>query len=178
MKKAWLIFGIIMILLFIVAAFFYMSLVTPKSGNFANLTNPAENLNIDEIKQQFDSTFIYYLLASIKAYNLHNPPLSSNQPKIEIVIGNDAYSAVIDSGKILVDKRKIDNPDIRITTSLDEAAKMVKYSNYVKTSFEEGKSSIELITGKTELFSKGYLNLYTELTGKSITGNVIRIYAD
>lgn len=55
---------------------------------------------------------------------------------------------------------------------------MIRDKNYVEESFRNGKSSIELVAGKTELFEKGYLALYTKITGKSITGSAIKIFAD
>lgn len=47
---------------------------------------------------------------------------------------------------------------------------------YIKQSVQEGKTSFELKASYTTLFSKGYLNIYKEITGKSFTGSVIRIF--
>ena len=47
---------------------------------------------------------------------------------------------------------------------------------YIKESFSSGKSEFELVANKATLFSKGYLSLYKDLTGKGITGSVIGIY--
>lgn len=175
----WIVFSVVLVVILVIGMFLYMSLFKPKkSQGFTVLKNPAEDLSIDEVQQQFNEDFVYYLLASIKAYNLHNPPLSSDKPRMDILVGDDKYSAIVDHGKIVVSKGFIDEPDVRITASKYEAAMMVKYPEYVKKSFEDGKSSIDLIAGKTILFSKGYLNLYNEVTGKSVTGNVLKIYSD
>ena len=178
MKRGWWIFfGVLGVVLFFIGAFLYMSLAKPKSsGEQTVLQNPANGLTFEEAKLKFDESFVYFLLVAIKAYELHNPPLSSDSPKIEIVVGDKPFSAIIDKGQILVATRNIDNPDIRINTPLDEAVLMVQNPNYVPNSFADGKSGIELLASKTTLFSKGYLGLYTELTGKSVTGNVARIY--
>ncbi len=45
--------------------------------------NPAEGLSVEQAIVEFDESFVYYLLFNIKAYNLHNPPLSSAEPRIE-----------------------------------------------------------------------------------------------
>ena len=176
----WIVFSVILVVALFIGMFLYMSLFKPRnnSGQFTALKNPADNLTIDQVAEKFDEEFVYYLLASIKAYNLHNPPLSSEKPRINIMVGDDSYSAIIDAGRILVSKELVENPDIKIVTTKSEAAMMVKYPDYVKPSFESGKSSIELLAGKTALFSKGYLNLYTEVTGKSVTGNVLKIYSE
>lgn len=178
MKRGWLIFlGIVLVLVVLLGGFFYYALAKPKSNNqMRALENPAANLSIEEARARFDESFIYYLLASIKAYNLHAPPLSSDAPKIEIAVGDKVFSAVVNKGEILVNNKAINNEDIRITTPLDEAIAMIKYPDYVQSSFADGKSDIELVASKTTLFAKGYLSLYTELTGKSVTGNVFRIY--
>lgn len=178
-KRGWLVLGIGIVIVFFLIAFFYFALASPKidfDKKHGKLANPAENLTFEEVKLAFNEDFVYYLLYSIKAYNLHNVPLTNDLPRIEIKVGNEVYSAVIQNGEMLVAKESIENPDVRIVTSLEEAAKMVKYSDYVKTSFESGSSDIEMLANKATLFSKGYLNLYTEVTGKSITGNVVRIY--
>ncbi|MBI3334600.1 hypothetical protein HYZ97_03880 [Candidatus Pacearchaeota archaeon] len=181
-RGRWMIWAsLIGVIILVVALFLYYSLVSPDySAQYQGtrvLVNPAANLSLEEVEQQFDETFVYYLLAASKAYNLHNPPLSSDTPKIEIVVGDDTYSAVIEDGEILVAQSALENEDIRLITSTNEAAKMVKYPSSIKESFGSGSSQVELLASKTILFSKGYLNLYTELTGKSIAGNVVRIYA-
>ncbi|MEK6927109.1 MAG: hypothetical protein AABX11_01620 [Nanoarchaeota archaeon] len=169
--------SIVFVVLLLIGMFFYFALFKP-SGNVVTLQNPAKDLSLKETEQQFDESFVSYLLYSIKAYNLHNPPLSSNYPKIEILVGESVYYAVVKDSQVMVSKDVLDEVDVRIVTSLSEAAKMVKYPDSVKQSFEEGVSRIDLIASKTSLFSKGYLSLYTEITGKSITGNVVRIYSD
>ena len=160
--------------------FLYMSLFKPKnnSGNYVTLKNPAADLSIDQVVQQFDEEFVYYLLFQIKAYNLHNPPLSSDTPKINILVGEDEYSAIIEKGNIIVSKKFAAEQDIMIVTTKKEAAMMIKYPDYVKDSFAKKESSIEMSAGKATLFSKGYLNLYQEVTGKSVSGNVIKIYTE
>ena len=140
--------------------------------------NPILNLTDEQAVMFFDESFVFYLLHSIKAYDLHNPPLSSDYPRIEINVVDEVYSAVVVKGLINVTRGQIANEDIVIKTTKEEAVKMLRDKNYVTKSFNEGFSTIELVAGKTTLFTKGYLNLYDELMGKSITGNLIRIFID
>ncbi len=128
------------------------------------LVNPTQGLSLEEAIKKFDDKFIYYLLVSIKAYDLHNPPFSSNIPKIEIYVDKDIYYGKISEGKITVGKGNIENPDITIRTTKEEAVKMIQNKNYIADSFKNGLSSIELNAGKLELASKGYLNLYNQFS--------------
>jgi len=47
---------------------------------------------------------------------------------------------------------------------------MLQNKDYISESFQSGASKMEMVAGKTELASKGYLEIYTGITGKSITG--------
>ena len=140
------------------------------------IKNPAQNLNIEQAKQNFDEGFIFYLLVNINAYQLHNPPMSSDTPKIEIIVEDQKFNAEVDSGTINVKKGTISEKDIVIRTTKDEALKMMNNKSYVEQSFKVGNSQIEMINSKTTLFSKGYLGLYEDITGKSLTGSAIKIF--
>lgn len=129
------------------------------------LINPVKNITDAEAKQKFDESFVRYLLYSIKANELHNPPLSSETPKINIFVDELTFSAEILENSITVTKSKFPASDINIRTTKDEAIKMLRQKDYVASSFNSGASQIELIASKTKLFSKGYLQLYTDLTG-------------
>lgn len=179
--RLWL--SIILVFVLILIIFLFFALAKPnysdsydgklKSGE---IVNPVSGLSNEEAVSQFDENFVVYLLISIEAYNLHNPPLSSNKPKIGIYVSDKVFNAVISRGQIDVEEGKIDNEDIAIDTTKEEAVLMLRDKNYIVESFNSGKSSVELKADKATLFAKGYLNLYSKLTGKSITGNVIRIY--
>jgi hypothetical protein len=155
----------------------YEEKYTDKIGS-GELVNPITGLSTDQAVSQFNESFVYYILFSIKAYNLHNPALSSDTPKIEFFIGNDVYGAEISDGEISVTRGEISEKDIVIRTTREEAVKMLQDSMYIKKSFSAERSQIDLIAGKATLFGKGYLNIYTELTGNGITGSVVRIYVD
>jgi len=127
------------------------------------LVNPVKGLSLEEAVRKFDASFVYYLLASIKAYNLHEAPFSSDLPKIIIFLEDDAYYGKIVDGKIIVGKGKIEDADIIIYSSKEEVIKIMQDRNYVKQSFSEGLSKIELKSDKLELYSKGYLDLYEEI---------------
>lgn len=160
-----LIVAVIGILIFVL--FFY-----PKN-------NQPSNNNVIVDKTQVGIEQVNFLLYTIKAYNLHNPPLSKNTPKIEIVIDNEVFSSEIIKGKILTERKTIENADIKIKTGKSEFLRILSSNDIkkaVQESAEAGNLEIEMLAGKLELASKGYLNVYKEVTGKSLTGNIIKIF--
>ncbi|MDO8563408.1 MAG: hypothetical protein Q7R87_00175 [Nanoarchaeota archaeon] len=179
-----LILGIVLVVVFFIGAFLYFALVGvdyssryndyEKSGQ---LVNPTLKLSTEEAVDNFNEDFVYYMLYQIGFYNLRENALTGDKPRILIYADEDFYSAEINKGEIIVSKEKIGNPDVIIWTSKLEGVLMLQDSNYVVKSFNEGKSKIELVADKSSLFSKGYLKIYSKLTGKSVTGNIIRIYS-
>ena len=53
---------------------------------------------------------------------------------------------------------------------------MIKTKDYVKQSFKDKRSTIELKAEKSTLFAKGYLRFYNEISGESLTGSVVEVY--
>lgn len=137
------------------------------------IINPAKNMSHGQAIGNFDESFVYYVLYSLKAYNLHPAPFSDEKPKMEFVIGEDTYNAIINEGEIIVAKGPIDGEDIVIQTSKEEIVKMLEDEDYIRDSFNSGGSTLTLVAGKTELAGKGYINLYTGISGKSIVGFLI-----
>jgi len=178
-----LIVSLILVILLAVILLYYFLVFSPdynkvyeKKIDNGEIINPVLNKTVEKAVEVFNESFIYYVLVQIKAYNLHNPSLSSDTPKIEFYVDSDVYNVVVDKGAITVSEGFISGPDVRIRTTKTEAVKMVQDSTYISKSFNDGKSSFEQIAGVVTLASKGYINLYKELTGNSITGSVIKIY--
>lgn len=175
----WLGVSIGLVVLLIGMMFFFYALAGKDYGEKYSSNennNPVINLSNEQAIERFDESFVKYLLVEIKAYNLHRPPLSNELPSMKLEIGPKVYFAKVDNGEIIVSENETKNVDIIISTSIEESVKMLRNSAYISESFSSGDSRITLLADKTTLFGKGYLKLYTELTGKSITGNVVRIY--
>lgn len=178
MKKFWLIFGVILIVVLAVGLFFYFVTAKPnyEKQDIEKPIKQGENLSnivIEEIH-------IAYILNELGAYNLHNSPLSSDKPRIEVQVDEEKFAAEIDKGIINVEKGSSEGPDIKIITTREEVINAIiskEIKNYIKNSVNEGKTRLKLVAGYTELFSKGYLSLYQELTGKSFSASVIRIFS-
>ena len=171
-----LIVGIILVLMLIICAFLYLALSKPnypKQVVNNPITGSTENLVIGE-------EHLLYVLSELGAYNLHNPPASGDTPKIEVLVDSDKFNAEVQGGKLSVQKGESSSPDIRISTTRSEVISAISSGNvkeYMKSSVNSKKTNVELVEGYSRLFFKGYLTLYQEMTGKSMTGSVIRIFS-
>lgn len=171
--KIFLVAFIIVLLLVAIALLSYIFLIrgedrSQKYGSMeasGQIINPLSKLSQEQAIAQFNESFVYYLLYKIKAYNLHNPPASSDTPKLELKIEQDVYNAEVIKGEIIVSKGEIMNEDVLITTSKKEAIQMLKDKSYIVSSFSKGLSGVEPKAKETTLFLKGYLQLYEDLTG-------------
>ena len=170
-----IIFFVVIIMILVVGVCFLFFISSKPNVIVVELKNPAQNLNDTDAVSQFNESFVFYLLYKIGAYKLHSSPFASGNPKIGFIIEETNYTAEIFSGNISVRKNLEENVDIIIRTNKQEAVKMIKDKDYIEKSFSEGMSTIDLVSSKKDLFAKGYLGLYTELTGKSVTGNIIRV---
>lgn len=104
---------------------------------------------------------INYMSVKLYLYNLHNIPLTNNNPRIQAYIDNTQYFIEIINGEIYVKKGIVENPDAIIRTTLDEVAKIIENSEYAKGSLNSGKTSIEITGNKITLLLKGYFKLYS-----------------
>lgn len=176
-KVTWaIIVGVVLILIFIVAAFFYLALASP-SNQKQELLNPTFGVSLNEVV--IEEQHVSYVLNEIGAYKLHNMPLTGEKPIIEVKIEDEVFNCEISSGKIKTTKGNGDSPDLRIISTRQEIMNALNSSNIkesVKNSVVSGEIDLEIVGGYTTLFQKGYLSLYQDLTGKSISGGVIKIF--
>ncbi|MDO8528304.1 MAG: hypothetical protein Q7S06_00215 [Nanoarchaeota archaeon] len=119
-------------------------------------------LNVADI----ETKLVNYASVVLKLYNLHNIPFTRITPKVQIYIDNAAYNLEVRKGNIIIEKGEAKNPDIIIRTTTEEIFKMIETNGYAKESISSGRTSIEMVAGKIILFSKGYLTLYNEFSGK------------
>lgn len=180
-KKLWpFVLGIVFLVLVLAGMFFYFVTASPnKPRAGTEVQNPIKDLTIEQAILQFNGEYIRYLVFAIGGWKLHNPPLSDETPKIKVIVDNEVFISEIVNGEIKTEKKETENEDMIIRTTKQEIVNSIKSSdmkNYIKQSIQDGKTSLELKAGYTTLFSKGYLNLYQDITGKSFTGSVVRIF--
>ena len=175
-KMRRLVIGLIIAAVVIILAgvFLYFSNQNPKPEG---KTITKESLSTTEISEDH----IAYVLYQIGASKLKKIPLTGNTPKINFIIVPESYKAEVINGMISVSSGIWENPDIIITSSKEEiinAIASLSIKEYIKSSVSSGKTTIDMKAGYTELFAKGYLSLYEEITGKSLTGSMIRRFSD
>lgn len=177
-----IIFGVLLILLIVFAAGFFIK--KPKTIEIV-LENPLKNIilvnsnaegevNIEKVIEQgvmeFNEDYINYILVALGTNYLHNSILGGN-PFLELFLENEVWNSEITNGMPDSRKGQIDNEDLRITMSKEEAVKAILSQDiieFMKQSVANGNTKIEMVAGKVELFSKGYLDMYKELTGEEI----------
>lgn len=155
---------------------------TSSSGSGSKLENPMnaivlENTKYGTVNQtavlekgvlNFNESYINYLFSALGTSYLHKSTLGYGNPKIEMVMGDETWNSEL--GNVLkIQKSPSDDPDIRVKMSKEEAVRALLSSNikqYMKDDVSNGKIQIEMIAGKIELYSKGYLDMYKGLTGK------------
>lgn len=98
-----------------------------------------------------------------------NSMIGYGNPIIEFSIEDETWTAEVDNGNLLTEKTTSDNEDLRITLSKEEAVNAIlspDIENFMKESVTNGNTGIEMIAGKIELGSKGYLGMYKQITGE------------
>ena len=140
------------------------------------------NLNIDEINAlvhlekpeiiyeneipQINETEITYLIHALGGDNLHKPPFTDNYPQIEVSTSQKLFTSYIVDGEIQTYLGKSPDPDLQIRLNRDTLINIIN-SNDAKAATKDAISKqlvgVTIISDKTELFLKGYLELYDTL---------------
>ena len=166
------VFLLILLLVFVVYFLFFVgrdySAVYEQRLASGEIKNPLENLSVEEAVENFNEDFVYYFLVANKAYNLRDTILDDHPPHLEFNIDGEIYTGIIDDGEISVVKENRVDEDIIISTSKEEAVKMMLDDDYIEESVANGATEIGLVASKTKLAAKGYLDLYEEMTGEKI----------
>lgn len=146
------------------------------SSNNLNETNSSEDLIINEseiINQavlNFNESYIDYILFGLGCEKLHSG-IGFGNPIIETVVDNEEFtSEIIDKIPRTAHANFVNNSDIKIKISKDIAIKSLLSNDiklFIKDSVKNNNIEIEKVAGDVELFSKGYLDLYKELSSNN-----------
>ena len=124
---------------------------------------------IEQALLEFDVNYINYILIALGINNLYKSKVGFGNPKVEFDLDGEVWSSEINNGNLNTKKESIDDEDIRIIVSKKEIIEslLVKdIEGFMIESVKSGRTSIEMISGKPELLSKGYLKMYSGLTGE------------
>ena len=159
----------IAILTLIVVLIYYTAKPDYFTGTGTKLVPPWNESNLQNI--EINEKAITYILYKFEANNLHNPPLSSNTPKIEFVVDDEVFGSEIKDKKIVTTKGDISNEDIRILSSRQSIIDIITASfsvSAIQAEIDNGSMKLEIIEDKATLFAKGYLSLYKKFTGDDV----------
>jgi len=125
----------------------------------------------DKVVQQgikeFNTDYINYLLIGLGVGDLHKSALYGN-PVIEFNLDNDLWKSEVVDGRLNTAHLSADKKDLIIKMSKEEAVRALLSSDiklFMKNSVTSGNTQIEMVAGKMELLSKGYLDMYQKLSG-------------
>ena len=127
-----------------------------------SINNPIEDKTIEEAIENFNETYINYLLIEMDADELKRTPVSREKPIIDMEIEDEKYHAIIDRREIEVEEGSNEKSDIKIITTREEIVKIMFDEEYLVESFSSGNSQIELLSSERTLFLKGYLKIYNK----------------
>src|SRR3989344_2842371 len=120
MGKKLIIFFIIFVLIITssLGAVLYSGLKT-KNIEKPKIAKPDLN-NISAESLAIKSEYLNYILNELGAYQLHNPPLLGDKPRIKFEIDNDIFTSEIENGKIETKKGSYGHEDLRFITTKEE----------------------------------------------------------
>tara|TARA_Y100000034_G_C6806095_1_gene361937 strand:+ start:345 stop:908 length:564 start_codon:yes stop_codon:yes gene_type:complete len=146
----------------------------PLNAIVAANTNSVGAIDVPAVIEQgvieFDEEYINYLLVALGTGYLHKSIIGGN-PILELVLEDETWNSEIIKGFPNSALGGIDNEDLRITISKEEAVKAILSSDitqFMKNSAVAGNIQLEMVAGYTELFAKGYLDMYNALTGEEM----------
>jgi hypothetical protein len=190
-KRKWIFFIVIILLVVIGVLVFYLlnfykqpsRVIDSHESKPVIITNPMNEIvsanidksgNIDlskvvsEGEVKFNESFIAFIVNSMGVSKLHKSTIGYGNPRIEFSLDSEIWSMEV-SGGLNIGKGEIEDPDLKIIMTKEEAVKSLLSNDikeFMKDSVTSGRTEIEMIAGEVELFSKGYLDMYKELTGE------------
>lgn len=167
----WII-GIILVILVVAGVVFYFMMAAPSEPKVV-VENPIQGMSSEQAVLKFNESYIDYLIFAIGGWKLHSPLFSKDTPKIKVVVEDEIYVSEIIGGEIKTEKKQTEEEDMVLRTEKEEIVNMIlasDMSGYIRQSVSEGKTSLEAKASRTILFSKGYLNIYKDITGEEFGG--------
>jgi len=175
-KKLLVISAVVLVVILAIATTSYFvffsnsksEILNPLEGykvNFGQSTGDLSEINIEDIV--ITPEFISYLLNEVGAWNLRKSPLTLENPIINFQIDETYFNSEITKGKISTKSGSSNSADISFVSTKVSIVKAIIDDAPVeifKESISSGETTIQKIADDTELFAKGYLDLYNELS--------------
>ena len=182
LKKFLFISGIFLVIIIILAGVYFFGWFSG-SGDKIVLENPLKNIvlsntnaqgqvNYDAVVSEgvmnFNVDYINYIMAALGVGKLHKSLIGYGNPVIEMNLNDEVWNSELKDGGLYSLQGDSDDEDLRVIMTKEEAVKALLSSDiagFMKNSVTEGNTKIEMIAGKIELGSKGYLEMYDGLSG-------------
>jgi len=170
---------ILLIVLIVLVGYFIFFNKGRNPGQTIVIENPMKQIVIENTKDgivnqaaviqegiiKFNENYINYLLAALGVSYLHKAPVSYGNPKIELILDEEVWNSEL--GDVFITRKgNSDDPDLRIRMKKEIAVIALlspDIKKYMKDSVQNGNIQIEMVAGKIELYSKGYLDLSNNL---------------
>ena len=163
---------LIAVLIILIAGIIFYYLNSQKSESKISDTPIQKFWNATTLASlEINESVINYILYSLEANKLHNPPLSPSTPKIEVLVDQETFNAEIIKGRIVTKKGGITRKDIKIHMPRQAVINFLNSSNSIsaiESSISSGDTRLEIVASYPMLFAKGYLSLYKKFTGKDL----------
>ena len=186
LKKIVKILLVVFVILFVILSIFLIGMFSSNGKVEIVIDNPLQDIvfaNTDSVGEvnksavveeaiiEFDDSYIDYLLVALGVGNLHKSILGYGNPIVEFVIDDETWTSELEDGELSTTYGSGDEEDLRIKLSREEAVNAMlekDIESFMKESVTSGRTEIEMVAGKIELGSKGYLAMYKEITGEEI----------
>jgi len=187
LKKFLKVFFIILVALIILGIIFMIGYFIKKPvANMVTLEHPMKDLvfaNTNEVGEvnreavveqallEFDVDYINYLMTALGVHKLKKSLIGYGNPQVELDIDGEIWSTEVVDGGLNTKNEAIGEEDIRVVLSKREAVEGLLSSDlqsFMIESVQGGRTGIEMVAGKAELLSKGYLGMYKDLTGEDV----------
>ena len=133
-----------------------------------DIDNLEENISLSKVEYsqiEISPKLISFILNEVGVWQLHNHPITLQNPIINFKIENkEFYSRV--NGEIKTYEGLSEDADIQFNTNKEDLINAIISDNpeeIFRESIISGRTQIEIKTGETDLFAKGYLKLYDSL---------------
>jgi len=145
-----------------IIGYFYFGIISPLVAK-PFMTKPPLNSG-----DPITSDHISWVVNELGGYKLH-PFVDGEPPEIEVVVGNSTFSVTTENGTSVARPGKASSPDIRLMATYEALLRIFGASDIkseIKTLYNEGSVTFELLKDKVVLALKGYKGVYDELQGK------------
>jgi hypothetical protein len=157
---------LMLILIVILCGGLFYYVFSPISVNKPILEKPL----IIDAQEKINSSHVEYLFNEIGFFNLHNKPLSSDKPQIEVLVGEKYYAVSVENNRVNAVEGRISNPDLRVKMAREDLVLILQSDNLqeiIAGLAKSNKIQVEPVADMETLALKGYKSLLDYMVKKN-----------